>query len=87
MGLIEYQAMPSFRDVAHNGWLCTFNLGIGAFLNARYSLLLISNEFCVLTINVPVVYMARDGMILMGENSFRGPLEGVGPENRDFFWP
>ncbi len=23
LGLLEYQAMPSFRDVAHNGWLCT----------------------------------------------------------------
>ncbi len=39
------------------------------------------------TINVPVVYMARDVMILMRENPFRGPLEGVGPENRDFFGP
>ncbi len=26
-------------------------------------------------------------MILKGENSFRGPLEGVGPENRDFLGP
>jgi hypothetical protein len=25
-------------------------------------------------------------MILMGENPFRGPLEGVGPENRGRFW-
>jgi hypothetical protein len=24
MGLLEYQAMPSMRDVAHDGWLCTF---------------------------------------------------------------
>ncbi len=40
-----------------------------------------------LTINVPVVYMARDVMILMGENPFLGPLEGVGPENRDFLGP
>ncbi len=24
---------------------------------------------------------------LMGENPFKGPLEGVGPENRDFFGP
>ncbi len=24
-------------------------------------------------------------MILMRENPFRGPLEGVGPENQDFF--
>jgi hypothetical protein len=38
----------------------------------------------IITINVPVVYVARDVMILMRENPFRGPLEGVGPENRDF---
>jgi len=31
--------------------------------------------------------MARDVMILMRENSFRGPLEGVGPENPDFVGP
>ncbi len=37
------------------------------------------------TINVPDVYMARDVMILMRENPFRGPMEGVGPENQDFF--
>jgi hypothetical protein len=24
MGLLEYRAMPSLRDVAHDGWLCTF---------------------------------------------------------------
>ncbi len=40
-----------------------------------------------LTINVPVVYMARDVIILMRANPFRGPLEGVGPENRDFLGP
>ncbi len=37
--------------------------------------------------NVPVVYMARDVMILMGENPIRGTFEGVGPENQDFFGP
>ncbi len=26
MGLLEYQAMPSLRDVAHDGWLCTFTM-------------------------------------------------------------
>jgi hypothetical protein len=36
---------------------------------------------------VPVVYMARDEMILMGANPFRGPLEGMGPEIGDFFEP
>ncbi len=40
-----------------------------------------------LTINVAVVYMARDVMILMRENPFRGPLEGEDPENRDFLGP
>jgi hypothetical protein len=39
------------------------------------------------TIIVPVVYMARDLMNLMGANTFRGPLKGLGPENRDFFGP
>jgi hypothetical protein len=24
MGLLEYHAVPSLRDVAHDGWLCTF---------------------------------------------------------------
>ncbi len=32
---------------------------------------------------VPVVYMARDIMILMRANPLQGPLEGVGPEYRD----
>jgi hypothetical protein len=31
------------------------------------------------TINVPAVNVARDIMILMRENPFRGPFEGVGP--------
>jgi hypothetical protein len=22
--LLEYQAMPSLREIAHDGWLCTF---------------------------------------------------------------
>ena len=36
-------------------------------------------------VNVPV-YLPRDGMILMRENPFHWPLEGVGPENH-VFWP
>ncbi len=41
--------------------------------------------YSFISINVPVVYMARRGvMILMGENPFWGPLEGVDPVNRDF---
>ena len=31
--------------------------------------------------------LMRDIMILMRENPFRGPLEGVSPENRDFLGP
>ena len=26
MGILEYQAMPSLRDVAHDGWLCAFTI-------------------------------------------------------------
>ncbi len=33
------------------------------------------------------VYLARDVIILMGANPFQGTLEGVGPENQDFFGP
>ncbi len=58
--------------------------------------LIINKEMClenlvcclgynIITINVSVVYMARNIMILMRENPFRVPLEGVGPKNRDFF--
>ena len=39
-----------------------------------------------ITINVPVVYMERDVMSFMQANTLQGPLEGVGTENRDFFW-
>ncbi len=38
-----------------------------------------------ITINVPVVFMARYVMVLRRATSLRGALEGVGPENRDFF--
>ncbi len=31
--------------------------------------------------------MAQDAIILIRENLFRGPLEGLGPENWDFFGP
>ncbi len=41
----------------------------------------------VLTINVPVVYMAWYVMVLRRATSLRGALEGVGPENQDFFGP
>jgi hypothetical protein len=45
------------------------------------------NPSAVIAINVPVVFMARYVMILRGSTSLRGELEGVGPENRDFFGP
>jgi hypothetical protein len=32
MGLLDYQAMPSLRYVAHDGWLCTFTSSqLGSF--------------------------------------------------------
>jgi hypothetical protein len=40
-----------------------------------------------LTINVPVVYMARDVMILMRAASISRPMKRVGPENGDFLGP
>ncbi len=40
-----------------------------------------------ITINVPVVFMARYVMVLRGATSLRGALKGVGPENQDFFGP
>ncbi len=36
------------------------------------------NKYTLITINVPVIYMARDEMILMGTSPFRGPLKGGG---------
>ena len=41
----------------------------------------------LLTINVPVVLMARYVMVLRGATSLRGALEGVGPEYQDFLGP
>jgi hypothetical protein len=45
--------------------------------------------FCLirLTINIPVVFMALYVMVLRRATSLQGALEGVGPENRDFFGP
>ncbi len=45
------------------------------------------DQLDLLTINVPVVFMARYVMVLRSATSLRGALEGVGPENRDFFGP
>ncbi len=41
----------------------------------------------ILTINVPVVFMVRYVMVSRGATSLRVALEGVGPENRDYFGP
>ncbi len=35
--------------------------------------------------NVPLVYMARDVRILIRADLLQEPIEGVGPENQDFF--
>ena len=44
-------------------------------------------KLTVITINVPVVFMARYVMVLRSATLLRGALEGVGPKNRDFFGP
>ncbi len=44
-------------------------------------------SYFLITINVPVVFMAQYEMVLRSATSLRGALEGVGPENRDFFGP
>jgi hypothetical protein len=42
----------------------------------------------IITINVPVVFLWRGTCaVLRGATSLRGALEGVGPENQDFFGP
>jgi hypothetical protein len=41
----------------------------------------------VITINVPVVFMARYVMVLRGATSLRGALEGVGPKKSRFSGP
>ncbi len=41
----------------------------------------------LLTVNVPFVFMARYVMVLRGATSLQGELEGVDPENQDFFGP
>ncbi len=45
------------------------------------------SDHFLLTINAPVVYMARYVMVLRHATSLLGALEGVGPENRDLFGP
>ncbi len=47
------------------------------------------SSYKILTINVPVPvnYMPWEKWFWCGQHPFRGPLEGVGPESRDFFGP
>ncbi len=44
-------------------------------------------RFEKITINVPVVFMAQYVMVLRSATALRGALEGMGPENQDFFGP
>jgi hypothetical protein len=46
-----------------------------------------TNIKIIITINVPVVFMAWYVMVLRGATSLRGALKGVGPENREFLGP
>ncbi len=55
--------------------------------NAEFHADFKSLEKVVITSNVPVVFMARYVMVLRSATSLRGALEGLGPENRDFFGP
>ncbi len=62
------------------------------FVNSFYSVVptvdkFLHNKPIKITINVPVVFMARYIMVLRGATSLWGALEGVGLENRDFFEP
>ncbi len=41
----------------------------------------------IITINVPVVFMARYVMVLRSATLLQGALEGGDPENQDFFGP
>jgi hypothetical protein len=41
----------------------------------------------LLTMNVPVVYIARSVMVEAGKIHYEGHWKGVGPGNRDFLGP
>jgi hypothetical protein len=70
----------------------TINMEINMYIY-MYNLLNILQKLAkvlyrfVLTINVPVVFMGRYVMVLRGATSLQGAMEGVGPENQDFFGP
>ncbi len=53
-------------------------------LSVCFSFLCICCGYTI-TINVPVVFMARYVMVLRSATSLRGALEAVGPENQDFW--
>ncbi len=62
---------------------------ISRFLSFKVKIILVRMDFTQfgITINVPVVFMARYIMVLRCATSLQGALEGVDPENRDFFGP
>jgi hypothetical protein len=102
LGKLKNEAFPHFRkavkqsmSVSMSGRLFTFYTGVlleyvfqacqeecrKGSQNAY-----MKNVGQLITINAPVVYMALDVMVLMGE-PFRGPLKGVGCKSRYFFGP
>ncbi len=60
-----------------------------SFVSEFYSFFTLCLKFCrtEITIKVPVVYMAQYVMLLRRSTSLQGALEGVGPENQNFFGP
>ncbi len=56
-------------------------------LNSIFGIPWIFKKIHTITINVHVVNMARYVMVLRRAISLLRALEGVGPENRDFFGP
>jgi hypothetical protein len=83
MGLWESEK----REVLHADWRTVLSLWVSSLDLCTVPMSIIS-VFTTKSILVPVVYiMARDVMILMRANPMLGPLEGVGPENLDFFRP
>jgi len=82
-----------FLNQPENGKLCICNDKSDRQNKTCHSVLLprlgdvLNKQPAVVTINVPVVFMARYIMVLRSATALRGALEGVGPENRDFFGP
>ncbi len=66
LGIFPNQSFVPFMNILHNFCKC----GLKNIIFLQF----------LITINVPVVFMARYVMILRGATSLRGALEGVGPE-------